>query len=144
MTDGGLAQIMREALPMVHLQRIETGGTGLGIPDINGCFEGSEFWCELKSTSGYAVVIRPEQIGWAERRIRAGGRVFLLTRRKAIAGPKKGPAVDELWVHNGALARDVSRAGLKDGPLPLYRGTGGPARWDWNTILRLLTDASAS
>jgi hypothetical protein len=129
---------------MVHWQSIETGSTGRGIPDSNGCYNGVEFWCELKSTSGYAVVIRPEQIGWAERRIRAGGRVFLLTRRKAIAGPKKGPAVDELWVHNGALARDVSRAGLKDGPLPLYRGTGGPARWDWNTILRLLTDASAS
>jgi hypothetical protein len=31
----------------VHFQRIETN-VGLGVPDVNGCGDGVEFWLELK------------------------------------------------------------------------------------------------
>ena len=39
---------MRTNLPQIHLQRIETGMTGAGVPDVNGCAKGKEFWVELK------------------------------------------------------------------------------------------------
>jgi hypothetical protein len=34
----------------VHFQRIETN-VGLGVPDVNGCGDGVEFWLELKVSS---------------------------------------------------------------------------------------------
>jgi hypothetical protein len=34
----------------VHFQRIETN-VGLGVPDVNGCGDGIEFWLELKVSS---------------------------------------------------------------------------------------------
>lgn len=138
--DGGLTQVLREALPEVHWCRIETGGTGRGIPDINGCYRGAEFWCELKFTDTWAVGLRPEQCGWAMQRSRAGGRVFILTRRRTQAGPRRGPGVDELYIHSGADAREVATLGLRGGPLPLYRAGGGPSQWSWKDVLRILTD----
>ena len=36
--------LMRKNLPHIHLQRIETGLTGSGVPDVNGCAKGKEFW----------------------------------------------------------------------------------------------------
>lgn len=137
MIDGGLSGILREYMPEVHWQRIETGGTGRGIPDLNGCMDSCESWCELKATEAWAVVIRPEQVAWAERRARAGGRVFLITRRMVSSGPRR-KAADEVWIHRGSDMRGVSMHGLKDGPAPIYRGEGGPANWLWPVIEEIL------
>jgi hypothetical protein len=139
MIDGGLwAEISAHMGHPVDWQRIETGGVGRGIPDLNGCLAGTEIWIELKATNGWAVVVRPEQIGWAERRMRAGGRVFLMTRRRHGGGPLRGPAVDELWIHRGEDTRHVAKEGLRCGRPPLLTTTGGPSQWDWSLARRIL------
>lgn len=141
MIDGGLSREFQSHLPQVHWQRIETGGTGYGIPDLNGCIAGSEFWIESKRTDAWAVKIAPEQIGWAERRIRAGGKVWLAVRRRTEPGPRRGKGRDELWFMPGSLTRHVALYGLHgllEGVQPFERCPGGPARWPWPALLAML------
>lgn len=135
-TDGGLSQLFRKHLPDVDFARIETWSTGQGVPDVNGCCEGAEFWIEMKATSGRAVTISPEQVAWAERRLRHGGRVFLAVRRQHDGGPRKGPAVDELWLFTGAQTRWIATEGLPSDHFWFW--AGGPRSWDWGEIKRIL------
>ena len=73
---------MRKNLPQIHLQRIETGLTGSGVPDVNGCAKGKEFWVELKEIhSGNQLTLRPMQISWIAKRAMHGGQVFVLARK---------------------------------------------------------------
>ena len=80
--ESKLYEELRKALPNVHFQRIETN-VGLGIPDVNGCCKGIEFWLELKVSSGTALRLSKFQKSWIIRRGREGGRVFIL--RKALS-----------------------------------------------------------
>lgn len=80
--ESKLYEDLRKALPNVHFQRIETN-VGLGIPDVNGCCNGIEFWLELKVSSGTAIRLSKYQKSWIIRRGREGGRVFIL--RKALS-----------------------------------------------------------
>ena len=133
MSDGNLRQLLQNHLPMIHWQSIETL-IGRGTPDMNGCLDGQEFWIENKATSGWTVTFETGQVAWHERRFRAGGRTFIAVRRQAIAGPRRGEAVDELWLFRGQEARAVSLDGLK-GKQPIVGiWHGGPARWDWGAI----------
>ena len=139
MIDGGLWSEIDRHVVGPHWQRIETGGTGRGIPDLNGCLAGVEVWMELKTTTAWNVVVRPEQVGWAERRGRSGGRVFLVTRRRSEAGPKKGSACDELFIHHWRDIRNVVTHGLGYEPLvPLLWCDGGPAKWDWREFEKVV------
>ena len=138
-TDGGLSQLFRKHLPEVDWARIETWSTGQGVPDVNGCCDGAEFWVEMKATGARAVVISPEQIAWAERRIRHGGRVFLAVRRQHDGGPRKGPAVDELWLFTGRETRTIATEGLPIDEGHFWHWSGGPRQWAWATIRHLLT-----
>jgi hypothetical protein len=122
MIDGGLRQLFRQHLPKVHWQAIETGGTGRGIPDLNGCLGGIEAWIELK---GPKTPMRPEQVAWIERRARAGGRVFIALRK-----PR-----DTLILLPARGARALLEKTL---PATLGRWTGGPSAWDWEDISRLI------
>ena len=73
---------MRKNLPDIHLQRIETGMTGAGVPDVNGCAKGKEFWVELKEIhSGNKLTLRPMQISWLAKRASHGGQVFVMARK---------------------------------------------------------------
>lgn len=141
--DGGLRTLFRERLPQVHWQSIETGSTGRGIPDSNGCYRGCEFWVEFKQTQGYAVTLRPEQVAWIFRRARAGGKVIIAVRRQCTAGPRRSGA-DELWLLDGFYAREVRQHGLRSLPQQavLLSCAGGPASWDWSAVLRCLTITS--
>jgi penicillin-binding protein-related factor A (putative recombinase) len=77
--------LMRKNLPQIHLQRIETGMTGSGVPDVNGCGKGKEFWAELKEIhSGNQLNLRPMQISWLAKRASHGGQVFVLARKNGI------------------------------------------------------------
>lgn len=140
--DGGLRKLFRHHLPEVHWLTVETAGTESGVPDLNGCFAGVEFWIECKLTAGMAVALRPHQIGWLLRRSRAGGRIFVAVRRNAVAGTRR-EACDELWLIPGAeaeaLATDGLRAGREAGRWP-----GGAARWDWGAIRVTLLSSSLS
>lgn len=82
-------KILSERLDILF-QPIESGATGIGIPDIFFRTAGDEGWIELKEievTSYGAVVVpfRPGQLPWARRYMRLRGKVILLaTFRKSI------------------------------------------------------------
>jgi len=60
------------------VQTIETS-TGSGVPDVNVCWHGVEFWIECKMIKkGKACYLRPQQLAWFTRRKRSGGLVFIL------------------------------------------------------------------
>ena len=122
MADDGLGGLLRGNLPG-HWQRIESGLTGGGIPDMNYCIDGIEGWVENKQTQGWAVRIRPDQIGWIFKRTLNGGRVWIAVRRKH----------EELWLVPGSLVRVLASEGLRN--LEVDTWTGGPRQWDWNAIL---------
>lgn len=139
--DGGLRPLFRRYLPQFHMQSVETGGTGLGVPDTNYCCNGAEGWIEYKATDGWEVSLRPEQIGWLTARARHGGRVWIAVRRRHDGGPRRGPPVDELWLFPGALAVAAKLNGLR-GPLVTrasYRWSGGPRAWRWDRVAGYLT-----
>lgn len=130
--DGGLSDLFRGAMPTVHWQRIETS-TGLGVPDMNGCVIGKEFWIEFKKADGWVVGLRPEQVAWHMHRSRVGGRTFIALRR----APKR---YDELWLIPGHLAVKVKREDLRDfDQSNLIIGSGGPKIWNWELVFKRLT-----
>ena len=75
--------LIRDNLKDFHLQRIETGMTGSGVPDVNGCYAGVEFWLELKDVSANSnkIGLRVMQVSWIARRVAHGGKVFVLARK---------------------------------------------------------------
>lgn len=141
--DGSLRSLFRKRLRVgFHWQSIETGGTGLGVPDSNYCCDGVEGWVEFKQTTGWAVSLRPEQVGWLVARSRAGGRVFVAVRRLDRGGPRKGGASDELWLLKGESARELKHDGLRCDVAVLGAWGGGPSAWDWNEVRSLLVGSS--
>lgn len=144
MIDGGLRGLFKQRFVEWHWQPIETGGVGRGVPDTNMCHDGRECWIEFKATPGWQVELRPEQVSWLSRRGRAGGRVFVAVRRQVTAGVRR-LACDELFLIDGAYAIEVRAMGLRefDGkPWALYRGDGGPRRWDWDCVGSVLLGAT--
>jgi hypothetical protein len=77
--ESKLYQEIKKLLPDVHFQRIETN-VGLGVPDVNGCGDGVEFWLELKVSSNKQSSLSKYQKAWIIRRGRVGGRVFILQK----------------------------------------------------------------
>lgn len=136
MIDGGLRKIFHDRLRAgFHWQAIESGLTGLGIPDSNFCCGGVEGWVEMKATSGWAVEFRLEQPSWHRTRIARGGRTFVAVRRAHGGGVRRGDPVDQLWLCRGVWAQTLSREGLRC-PEIVWEGvwSGGPARWGWDEV----------
>jgi|TARA_R110001606_G_scaffold187003_1_gene334584 penicillin-binding protein-related factor A (putative recombinase) len=80
--EKNLWALLRDNIKEVHWQRIETGMTGSGVPDVNGCAKGKEFWIELKEIhSGNSLTLRPMQVAWLSKRAIYGGQVFVLARK---------------------------------------------------------------
>jgi hypothetical protein len=129
MIDGGLRQIFRANLPQVDWTTVEIHLASNGVPDLNGCFTGTEIWLEMKATAHWRITVRPAQIGWAERRIAHGGRVFAAVRR----------AETELWLFSGSDLRRLKTERLDSVPR-LGRWFGGPAKWAWPEISRILLE----
>jgi hypothetical protein len=132
-TDGGLRQLYQKHLPTFHWQGVETWSTGQGVPDCNFCAEGSEGWIENKVTHTNAIKFQTEQIGWIERRRRAGGRVFIGVRKTWDAGPRKGAAGDLFYLFAGDAVRALAVGGL-GAAIPILMCSGGPAKWAWPEI----------
>lgn len=59
-----------------HLIRVESN-TINGIPDINGCWAGKEFWMELKSDKHRYPKLSKWQISWINKRVLNGGIVLI-------------------------------------------------------------------
>jgi hypothetical protein len=121
--DAGLRVIFKQYLPQFDWATIEVGAIGRGVPDANYCYEGVEGWIEYKSAEHWRAKVRPEQVGWSERRISHGGRVFVAVRR----------AKTELWLYHGSELRRLKDERLDAVPA-LGHWTGGPGRWDWRKI----------
>ncbi len=60
--------------------RIESTTTK-AIPDIDLCHKGICTKLELKAEMGNQVKLKPEQRNWIMKRVRSGGRVFILVKR---------------------------------------------------------------
>jgi hypothetical protein len=138
--DGGLTKLFMKHLGAEgHLQAIETGGTGRGIFDLNYVINGNEGWVEMKTTGTNSVGIWPEQIAWAERRGRAGGRVFLAVRKKHEGGVRLGAPIDHLILFNAKNSmRVISEQGMNMAT-PLYVSpANGPKSWDWSEVRKIL------
>lgn len=141
--DGGLRSLFRQNI-MGDWCSVESGTTGGGIPDSNYCIEGHDGWIEYKQTTGWAVTLRPEQVGWIARRVRNGGTVWIAVRQQAPAGPRRPPR-DALWLFRGTWAARAKAEGLRGpwvaeaAPADLHVYDGGPARWGWRAIHGLLT-----
>jgi len=130
MIDGGLRPLFRKRLTGFHFTSVETPGTGSGVPDMEYCAEGVSGWIECKKATGYAVRLRPEQIGWLTTRARHGGRCWIAVRRMGAA--------DELYIYPGSVARDLKEQGLRLTPAGCW--PGGPARWNWQEVRALLLE----
>ena len=77
--------LLKNNLTDIHFQRIETGLTGSGVPDVNGCAKGKEFWIELKEIhSGKSLTQRSMQVAWMAKRSAVGGQVFVLARKQGV------------------------------------------------------------
>jgi len=114
-------------------QRIETAGTGQGVPDIFACLDGKDRWIEDKIVSGKQVKLSPEQVAWHLKYHTCGGTSFICARYKHEGGPRKGDPVDQILLWPGKLASDVKRLGI------LAPGcVSFPRPFDWEKIKRLL------
>ena len=71
-----LWQRIKKHITKPHLIRVESN-TINGIPDINGCWSGKEFWIELKSDKVGYPKLSKWQISWINKRIKHGGVVII-------------------------------------------------------------------
>lgn len=131
MSDGGLRKIFRTHLPAVAWSTIETGTVEPGVPDLNGCHGGIEFWVECKATTGWAVEVKKSQVAWHLLRASKWGRTFFAVRQL-------GAGRDDFHLIEGRHAIPFFDAGLREVPT-LFHCAGGPAKWEWGRILKLLT-----
>lgn len=142
--DGDLRRLFRQHLPAFQWTAIESGATGLGIPDSEYCAPcGTSGWIEHKKSSAWKLDhnLTPFQVGWHQKRARMRGRSFIAVRRETFAGPRKGPAADELWLIRGTGGAQLRVGGLKavDNHQVLGIWFGGPGKWFWEAVGLLLT-----
>ena len=74
--ESKLWQRIKKHITKPHLIRVESN-TINGIPDINGCWDGKEFWLELKSDKVGYPKLSKWQISWINKRIKHGGIVII-------------------------------------------------------------------
>jgi hypothetical protein len=136
--DAGLRPLFTKHLPQVDWCPIESHMNG-GVPDMNGCYQGTEFWIEFKQTKqrNGKIKFRPLQPGWINRRVRNGGHVWV-----AIRHQPPGSGRDDLHLIHGTHVVDLVRVGLSR--VPAAGGWGdGPTNWDWSSVLYCLIRGGA-
>ena len=83
---------LRDNSTGIHWQRIESGATASGIPDVNGCYRGREIWVELKVVRGNQIGLRPMQKSWLYNRVLHGGECYVLAKKDKTIKVYKIPA----------------------------------------------------
>ena len=121
MKENGFWNSIRKALTEVHWQRIETA-TSQGVPDVNGCCGGDEFWLELKVVTGNKVHLRADQAAWLMRRADAGGTVWIVIRHK-----------DDIKLYDRYQSNDLIMDGMVTVPRVLFEKP-----YDWQEFLRII------
>jgi hypothetical protein len=140
--DGRLSKLFQQHFNLWHWQRLETEATGSGIPDLNCCAHGFEFWLELKATSTWRIEIRPPQHAWINRRIRAGGNVYVAVRRQVVL-KRTATKADELYIFCGCKTEALMTQRLCL-VLPIGMWAEGPAAWPWAEVHRAITTQRCS
>jgi hypothetical protein len=102
-TEAHFWAAIRTHIPEAHWQRIESGLTAAGVPDVNGCYLGHEVWLELKIVRGRRVHLTPNQTNWLVKRSTYGGHCFV------VAQDIEGKIL--LWA--GRFAREVMEDGIR-------------------------------
>jgi hypothetical protein len=105
----------------VHWERIENL-VGSGRPDVNGCHGGVTVDIENKVYDGNKLKFRISQPPWITKRCLAGGRVFVLARKK-----------DTFYLYHGARVNELVAFGIKTEPLLVM-----PMPWDWPKMLEII------
>ena len=117
MRENNLWQNLKRNLTEPLWQRIETGGTGRGIPDVFGAFDNRCCWVELKIAKGNRVPLRPEQIAWLIKFGQTGLPTFILV----------GTDKRKMYLFSGMEAREVLDYGLKHEPILMLEA---PYAWE--------------
>jgi hypothetical protein len=117
-----LSQARRVYKEDLHIDRVENSIIQ-GMPDVEGCLLGMQFWIELKCETrpkNPNTLIKPKfqlaQIPWIEKRIAAGGRAHVLlqvgqghaARRYLIHGSKA------VLLENGWMEQELRHLALSD------------------------------
>jgi hypothetical protein len=142
--DAGLRRTVQVHLPKSKgwlWTPIETGATHAGVPDSFWAHEPSQTsgWIEHKATGGWAVAVRPHQIAWMERHVRAGVHCVVLIRAGGLGSSNREG--DALWAVAGHSIRLLNEMGLQKLPedAVLGRWNGYPDQWDWYRLEQILT-----
>ena len=106
MTEAHMRVRMKNAFGKagVHTTPIETW-IGKGIPDVNWCIDGKEFWTELKvltTSNRLREALKPEQVAWLLGRTNAGGNAWVVGQHV------KTKCFFAWW---GGKARELSNSG---------------------------------
>jgi len=128
--EATFSKLVKSHLPVgAHWQRIETGGTGTGIPDVNLCYEGKEIWIELKLVKGKRIDLSPTQIAWHMKRTKAGGRTWILARH-TYDGVRIGKG-DKIYLWEGNQAKALKELGMN-----CENSLTWEAPFDWEDIMK--------
>ena len=101
--------------------RIENRHGG-GIPDLNGLYDGRDFWVELKITTTNKVRLSPTQISWHYNRGLYDGRSFILV---------KNTKTKEIKLFNNTDVRKLALEGFQSNSLITLK-----APYDWLSLVR--------
>ena len=116
---SGTKQKFRKTL---HMNRVENLIME-GMPDVEGCLRGTQFWIELKCDKRPAdpstlikPKFRPAQVPWLERRVGAGGRAYVLLQ---VGGGAKAsrylvPGSRAYLVESGLTEAELKRKSVAD------------------------------
>jgi hypothetical protein len=132
-----LRAVMQRKLKRVHWQQIDQDG----VPNLNGCLGGKEFWVHCVTATGWKPEMRRSLVRWICRRAAMGVPIFVFTRSARLLGAYRGIPTDEVWLIDGNYASELRSWGLKKLPRKAVLGVweGGFAKWDWPAILKALT-----
>lgn len=121
MSESNFYKQLRVNTPEVLWTRIENRHGG-GIPDLNGLYDGRDFWVELKITTTNKVRLSPTQISWHYNRGLYGGRSFILV---------KNTETKEIKLFNNTDVRKLALEGFQSNSLIILR-----APYDWKLLVR--------
>ena len=121
MSESNFYKQLRVNTPEVLWTRIENRHGG-GIPDLNGLYDGRDFWVELKITTTNKVRLSPTQISWHYNRGLYGGKSFILV---------KNTKTKEIKLFNNTDVRKLALEGFQSNSLIILR-----APYDWKLLVR--------
>ena len=121
MSESNFYKQLRTNTPEVLWTRIENRHGG-GIPDLNGLYDGRDFWVELKITTTNKVRLSPTQISWHYNRGLYDGRSFILV---------KNTKTKEIKLFNNTDVRKLALEGFQSNSLITLK-----TPYDWLSLVR--------